>query len=290
MNTAHMQGAVAEEVNRRLARATGELQDKYASGATSYETSVDGPSGAAYKEKEAKEKKERKERNRLKKEDISKSNDAPVNSQQGDDDEELDEDNGDDEDYELRLIREQRLKQIKNSHLEKVQNIGKGHGQYREIVQDEFLAEVTSSDKVIVHFYHRDFPRCEIMHMHLQKLAHRHIESKFLKINAEKAMFFVEKLKVRSMPTVVIFHDGVAIDKIIGFDGLADGMPEGKEDEWRTVTLAKLLASKKAIKKELIVDEDGEAANFQEKLDALRKNAFVKYSNLDADDDLQLSD
>lgn len=64
----------------------------------------------------------------MKKEDISKSNDAPVNSQQGDDDEELDEDNGDDEDYELRLIREQRLKQIKNSHLEKVQNIGKGHG------------------------------------------------------------------------------------------------------------------------------------------------------------------
>ena len=33
------------------------------------------------------------------------------------------------------------------------------------------------------------------------------------------------------MPTVVIFHDGVAVDKIIGFDGLADGMPEGKEDE-----------------------------------------------------------
>jgi hypothetical protein len=33
------------------------------------------------------------------------------------------------------------------------------------------------------------------------------------------------------MPTVVIFRDGVAIDKIIGFDGLADGMPEGKEDE-----------------------------------------------------------
>ena len=65
----------------------------------------------------------------MKKEDISKSNDAPVNSQQGgDDDDEIEEDNGDDEDYELRLISEQRLKQIKNSHLEKVQNIGKGHG------------------------------------------------------------------------------------------------------------------------------------------------------------------
>ena len=31
--------------------------------------------------------------------------------------------------------------------------------QYREIVQDEFLPEVTSSIKVIVHFYHKDFQR-----------------------------------------------------------------------------------------------------------------------------------
>lgn len=31
--------------------------------------------------------------------------------------------------------------------------------QYREIVQDEFLPEVTSSEKVIVHFYHKDFQR-----------------------------------------------------------------------------------------------------------------------------------
>lgn len=31
--------------------------------------------------------------------------------------------------------------------------------QYREIMQDEFLPEVTSSEKVIVHFYHKDFQR-----------------------------------------------------------------------------------------------------------------------------------
>ena len=37
-------------MNKRLAKATGELQDKYASGAQSEETSVDGPTGAAYKE------------------------------------------------------------------------------------------------------------------------------------------------------------------------------------------------------------------------------------------------
>lgn len=33
------------------------------------------------------------------------------------------------------------------------------HLQYRDIVQDEFLPEVTSSEKVIVHFFHKDFAR-----------------------------------------------------------------------------------------------------------------------------------
>lgn len=31
--------------------------------------------------------------------------------------------------------------------------------QYRDITQDEFLPEVTSSEKVVVHFYHKDFQR-----------------------------------------------------------------------------------------------------------------------------------
>ena len=99
-----------------------------------------------------------------------------------------------DEDIELRNIRQQRLRQIKQQQNQKLENIGKGHGQYREIVQDEFLAEVTGSLKVICHFYHRDFPRCEIMNHHLQILAARHIETKFIKINAEKTPFFVDKV------------------------------------------------------------------------------------------------
>jgi hypothetical protein len=34
------------------------------------------------------------------------------------------------------------------------------------------------------------------MHMHLQKLAKRHIEAKFVKIDAEKTMFFTSKVRV----------------------------------------------------------------------------------------------
>lgn len=87
---------------------------------------------------------------------------------------------------------------------------------------------MTSSPLVAVHFYHRDFERCKIMDMHLARLAKRHIECKFLKLNAEKAPFFVEKLVVRILPTVVCFKDGIAFDeRVLGFDGLMDS----EEDE-----------------------------------------------------------
>jgi hypothetical protein len=92
-------------------------------------------------------------------------------------------DEGDaDEDEAMRSLREKRLLDIKRAQQQKLENLGKGHGQYREIVQDEFLPEVTSSKSVICHFYHDDFPRCKIMDHHLQRLAPRHVESKFIKV------------------------------------------------------------------------------------------------------------
>lgn len=87
------------------------------------------------------------------------------------------------------------MRQIRSQHQQKIENLGKGHGQYREITQDEFIQEITSSMIVICHFFHRDFQKCEIMNLHLSKLAQRHIESKFVRINAEKTPFFVEKVR-----------------------------------------------------------------------------------------------
>ena len=62
-----------------------------------------------------------------------------------------------------------------------------------------------------------------------------------LQINAGKAPFFVEKLSVRTIPTLVFFSDGVVSGKLIGFDGLSSQMPVGKEDEWPTIMLARML-------------------------------------------------
>eukprot|EP01038_Epipyxis_sp_PR26KG_P009051 gene9051-12206_t len=286
MNTSSMQSAVAEEVNSRLSRATEELKSRYASGQGGQDQSVDGPTGEAYKEKHLKDQMARK----AKKDKIINADERNQNNKKkSTDNNDLDEDGGMDEDYELRKIREARLKQIKQTHQQTLENISKGHGEYREIVQDQFLAEVTSSQKVICHFYHKEFNRCTIMDHHLLMLAKQHIETKFIKIDAEKTPFFVEKLRVRSMPTVVIFFDGVASDKIIGFEGLADTMPEGKEDEWSTVTLARLLSSKNAIDKDRIVDPEGKAAEVKEKMESLRRSALLDldddFDNLDLDND-----
>jgi len=281
-----IQQEVANEVNTRLSRATKELGEKYARGEGGQDASVDGPSGNLYKEKHAAELKAKKER---KQRTQGKNTESEGRTRDNDDDERDDEADDGDDDYELRNIREQRLRQIKQQQNEKLENLSKGHGQYREILQDEFLAEVTGSLKVICHFYHRDFPRCEILNHHLQILATKHIESKFIKVNAEKAPFFIEKLRIRTIPTIVIFQDGVAIDKMIGFEELSEGLPEGKEDEWPTVKLARVLASKQAINKALIVDEEAIEKQSVTELENLRK-AMIYDSLLNLDDELDLDD
>ncbi|WJX74841.1 Thioredoxin domain-containing protein plp3a [Trifolium repens] len=61
----------------------------------------------------------------------------------------------------------------------------KGHGEYREVTEGDFLGEVTRSEKVICHFYHKEFYRCKIMDKHLKSLSSKHIDTKFIRLDAE---------------------------------------------------------------------------------------------------------
>lgn len=70
------------------------------------------------------------------------------------------------------------------------------------------------------------------MIQHLGRLAPQHVECKFLKLDAEKAPFFVDKLAVRVLPSVVCFRDGVAFpERVVGFDGLSGASDEQQELE-----------------------------------------------------------
>ena len=41
------------------------------------------------------------------------------------------------------------------------------YGRYTEIIETEFLDTVLKNDKVVCHFYHKDFERCKIIDKHL---------------------------------------------------------------------------------------------------------------------------
>jgi hypothetical protein len=114
----------------------------------------------------------------------------PNHVPQEDDDEYMD----DEEEKIMRDIRERRLNSMKNEYQEKQENMIKGHGQYTEIKEDEFLPSVTTSKFVVCHFYHKDFERCKIVDMHLRNIARQHTEAKFIFINAEMCPFFIKKL------------------------------------------------------------------------------------------------
>jgi thioredoxin-like negative regulator of GroEL len=52
-------------------------------------------------------------------------------------------------------------------------------------------------------------------------------------LNAEKSPFFVQKLAVKMLPSVICFIDGVAVDRVVGFSEL------GNTDEFKTIELTR---------------------------------------------------
>ncbi len=126
----------------------------------------------------------------------------------------------DDDDQALEAFRQRRLAEMKRTHAIVEGNKAKGHGEVRTISQDEFLPECTGSKYVAVHFFHNDFERCKIMDHHLNIIAPLHLSCKFIRINAEKTPFFVAKLAIQTLPTLLVFKDGKTIDRLTGFDGL----------------------------------------------------------------------
>lgn len=136
----------------------------------------------------------------------------------------------------LEELRQRRLQEMKKEAQTIRENIAKGHGELREIDEPDFLKEVTGSLWVCCHFYHRDFESCKVVDNHLKAIAKRRPIMKFVKIDAEKARFFVGKLQVRLLPTLIVFKDGKAVDRVVGLDEL------GETIEFPTARLEERLA------------------------------------------------
>lgn len=145
-----------------------------------------------------------------------------------------------DDESALDIIRAKRIAMLKSQAAQAKKLTA---GEYLEISQPDFIETVTATHFVICHFYSRQFQRCEIVHKHLALLAAKYRDVGFCRIEAEKCPFFATKLGVRVLPTMVIFKDGGAVDRIVGFDEL------GATDEFETIVLEERLAKAKVIPK-----------------------------------------
>ena len=94
-----------------------------------------------------------------------------------------------------------------------------GHGSYTELNDTkEFFDASKRSRQMVVHFYRGVTVRCQIVDAHLSRLAPKHLETRFVKIDAEKNPFLVERLGVILLPTLVLVKDGKTEHSIRGFD------------------------------------------------------------------------
>ncbi|XP_073701639.1 thioredoxin domain-containing protein 9 [Garra rufa] len=133
---------------------------------------------------------------------------------------------------ELERLKERRLEALKKAQKQKQEWISKGHGEYREIPSEkDFFAEVKESKNVVCHFYKDSTFRCKLLDKHLGILARKHLETKFIKLNVEKAPFLTERLRIKVIPTLALVKDGKTKDYVVGFTDL------GNTDEFPTEML-----------------------------------------------------
>ncbi|KAG0285638.1 hypothetical protein BGZ96_010136 [Linnemannia gamsii] len=160
---------------------------------------------------------------------IDKDDDSGDEADRDDDElfEELEND-----DYHMASFREQRIEELKEEVAKRKIMMASESGVYKDITDEKEVMDVTTKTKqCVVHFYHSDFRRCMIVDKHLETLAKKHFKTKFVKIKVEDAPFLVEKLQVKILPCVIAFVDGIAVDRLIGFEEL------GNTDNFSTAML-----------------------------------------------------
>ncbi|KAJ0989015.1 hypothetical protein J5N97_007371 [Dioscorea zingiberensis] len=172
----------------------------------------------------------------------------------------------------LEALRERRLQQLKKAAERRSRWASLGHGEYTEISEKDFFSAVKASDRVVCHFYRDNWP-CKVMDKHLSVLAQQHLETRFLKIHAEKSPFLTEKLRIVVLPTLALVKHAKVEGYVVGFDEL------GGTDEFSTEELEERLS-----KSEVIFSE-GEGSTNQFKSSTAKRNVRQSESSNLSDSD-----
>ncbi|MCJ1406520.1 hypothetical protein MMC19_000586 [Ptychographa xylographoides] len=102
--------------------------------------------------------------------------------------------------------------------------LSSNHGKVTTMTDEKEVMEiVAATPHTLLHFYHPDFARCAVMDRHLERLAPVHVEVRFLRIQAGNAAWLCARLKIRVLPCLIGWVDGVERCRIVGFEGIGDG-------------------------------------------------------------------
>merc|ERR1711939_472592 len=163
-----------------------------------------------------------------------------------------------------------------------------GHGTYSELSNErEFFEAAKKSENLVCHFYRPSTPRCQIVDKHLAIIAQQHLECRFVRINAEKVPFLVEKFLVVVLPTITLCMKGKVLDHIVGFDDI------GGQDDFETPVPEWRIACQGVIKVDYDV-HDGPPTGRElgpragRKMIAARAGVYSTRRDGDSDDDLDL--
>lgn len=123
----------------------------------------------------------------------------------------------------LKVLREQRIREMKDLNQKKQEWLKNGHGNFTELADEKEFFEVSKkSPNIVCHFYRDSTERCRIVDMHLKILASKHVEAKFCKVNAEKSPFLTQRLRIKVIPTIALIKDSKTKDFIVGFTDLGN--------------------------------------------------------------------
>ncbi|CAH0698363.1 unnamed protein product [Spodoptera exigua] len=183
----------------------------------------------------------------------------------------------------LEAIRQQRIAEMKKRAKAKQEWLANGHGEYTEIDgEKDFFAVCNKSEHVVCHFYKNDSPRCKIVDMHLKILAKKHVETRFVKLDVERAPFLTGRLKIRVIPTIGLVKENKTKDFIVGFTDL------GNRDDFSTEMLEWRIARSDIIEYSGDLLVPPEEARKARKLQVQSKKTIR--GTPDSDSDLELSD
>ena len=115
-------------------------------------------------------------------------------------------DNLGDEDY--ARIKAKRIAEMRKKAEEAAQNKFNGHGKLSKINdQQEFFAAGKQSSRIVCIFTRNSNKYGKAMLEHSELLAGKHLEARFMWVDAENAPFLTDRLNIYMLPTIVCIKD-----------------------------------------------------------------------------------